>query len=91
VGYLFDGSPVPEQSVGPLFPDSTRQSFTVGASRKSGNKEFTFFYEAMKFMNRQTNTPANDYQWTNGNYHNFAHVAGLGLRFDVTGLSIRKR
>ena len=90
VGYLFDGSPVPEQSVGPLFPDSTRQSFTVGASRKAGNKEFTFFYEAMKFMNRDTNTPANDYQWTNGNYHNFAHVAGLGLRFDVTGLSIRK-
>jgi long-chain fatty acid transport protein len=90
VGYLFDGSPVPEQSVGPLFPDSTRQSFTVGASRKAGNKEFTIFYEAMKFMNRETNVPANDFQWTNGDYHNFAHVAGLGLRFDMSDFSKKK-
>ena len=91
VGYLFDGSPVPEKSVGPLFPDSTRQSFTVGASRKSGNKEFTFFYEAMKFMDRQTDVAANNYQWTNGDYHNFAHVAGLGLRFDMSDFSIKKK
>jgi long-chain fatty acid transport protein len=90
VGYLFDGSPVPEQSVGPLFPDSSRQSFTVGASRKSGNKEFTFFYEAMHFMDRQTNVAANNYQWTNGDYHNFAHVAGLALNIDLSDFSIRK-
>jgi long-chain fatty acid transport protein len=82
IGYLFDGSPVPEQSVGPLFPDSTRNSFTVGASRKARDKEFTFFYEAMKFKDRRTNIAANNYQWTNGDYHNFAHVVGLSLRFD---------
>jgi long-chain fatty acid transport protein len=90
VGYLFDGSPVPEKSVGPLFPDSTRQSFTLGGTRKVGEKELTFFYEAMKFMDRQTNVAANNYQWTNGDYHNFAHVAGLSLRFDVTGLIGKK-
>jgi long-chain fatty acid transport protein len=90
VGYLFDGSPVPEKSAGPLFPDSTRQSFTLGGTRKVGGKELTFFYEAMKFMDRQTNVAANDYQWTNGDYHNFAHVAGLSLRFDVTGLIGKK-
>ena len=91
MGYLFDGSPVPEQSVGPLFPDSTRQSFTIGGSRKSGNKELTFFYEAMKFMDRQTNVAANDYQWTNGDYHNFAHLAGLAMRFDISDLFAKKR
>jgi long-chain fatty acid transport protein len=90
LGYLFDGSPVPAPSVGPLFPDSTRQSFTVGGTHKSGNAEFTFFYEAMKFMDRQTNVAANNFQWTNGDYHNFAHVAGLSLRFDVTDLVARK-
>jgi long-chain fatty acid transport protein len=89
-GYLFDGSPVPAKSVGPLFPDSTRHSFTVGASRKSGTKEFTFFYEAMKFTDRQTDVAANNYQWTNGDYHNFAHVGGLALRFDVSDLVTRK-
>jgi long-chain fatty acid transport protein len=90
MGYLFDGSPVPEQSVGPLFPDSSRHSFTIGGSRTSGNKEFTFFYEAMKFVDRQTNVAANDYQWTNGEYHNFAHVAGLAMRFDVSEFFSRK-
>jgi long-chain fatty acid transport protein len=91
LGYLFDMSPVPPQSVGPLFPDSDRNSFTVGASRKSGNKEFTLFYEAMTFVNRVTNVPANDYQWTNGDYRNFAHVAGLGMRFDASDFTLRKK
>jgi long-chain fatty acid transport protein len=90
VGYLFDGSPVPEQSVGPLFPDATRNSFTAGASHKSESKEFTFFYDAMKFTDRHTNVAANNYQWTNGDYHNFAHVVGLALRFDAGDLLTRR-
>lgn len=91
VGYQFDLSPVVAESVGPLFPDSDRSSFTLGATRKSGNKEFTFFYEAMKFLDNQTNVPGNNYQWTNGDYHNFAHVAGLGLRFDMSDFSIKRK
>jgi long-subunit fatty acid transport protein len=80
-GYLYDYSPVVDKSVGPLFPDATRHSFTVGASRRKGNLEFTFFYEAMQFINRTTNVPANAIRFTNGDYRNFAHLAGLGLRF----------
>ena len=90
VGYLFDRSPVPDKSVGPLFPDANRHSFTVGATRKSGNKDLTIFYEAMKFVDRQTNVAANNYQWTNGDYHNFAHVFGFALRMDVSDLMKRK-
>jgi long-chain fatty acid transport protein len=90
-GYMFDMSPVPAQSVGPLFPDADRNSFTVGATRKSGNKEYTFFYEAMKFQNRVTNVAANDYQWTNGDYNNFADVFGLSLRFNVSDIAMIKK
>ncbi len=91
LGYLFDRSPVVDKSVGPLFPDANRNSITVGGSRKAGNKEFTFFYEAMKFNERLTNVAANANVFTNGNYDNFAHVAGLGLRFDVTDLVAKKK
>jgi long-subunit fatty acid transport protein len=88
---MFDYSPVPDQSVGPLFPDANRNSLTLGATQKRGNAEFTFFYEAMFFENRVTNVAANNYQYTNGDYSNFAHVFGLGLRFDATGFSIKKK
>lgn len=91
VGYMFDLSPVVPQSVGPLFPDADRNSLTVGGSQVRGNKEFTFFYEAMFFRNRVTDVPSNDYQWTNGDYNNFAHVFGLGLRFDATDFSFKKQ
>ena len=83
LGYLYDKSPVPDQSVGPLFPDANRHSFTVGASKKRGNKEFSLFYEAMKFDNRVTNVAANDGIYTNGDYHNFAHLAGASFRFNL--------
>jgi long-subunit fatty acid transport protein len=79
-GYLFDSSPVVEKSVGPLFPDSNRHSATVGMSMRAGNKEFTLFYEAMQFVNRHTNISGNDNIGTNGEYRNFAHLAGTSLR-----------
>ena len=90
IGYLFDRSPVPDQSVGPLFPDANRNSFTLGGTHKSGNKELTFFYEAMKFKNRVTNVAANNNIYTNGDYHSFAHLGGVSLRFDVTDIFTKK-
>ena len=85
-GYLRDMSPVPDQSVGPLFPDANRNSFTVGATKKRNGKDYTMFYEAMVFENRTTNVPANANQFTNGLYHNFAHLAGMALRFDMPAM-----
>lgn len=79
-GYLYDRSPVVEKSVGPLFPDSNRHSATVGFSLRSGSKEFSLFYEAMQFVNRTTNAAGNVHQFTNGDYRNFAHLAGMSLR-----------
>jgi hypothetical protein len=71
---------VPDQSVGPLFPDANRNSITFGASRRISAGELSIFYQAMFFVDRNINVPANDGQYTNGLYHNFADLAGLGLR-----------
>jgi long-chain fatty acid transport protein len=80
-GYFFDHSPVKDVSVGPLFPDSSRNNFTVGFSRVVwGNKELSFFYQAMMFIHRITDVPENNNVFTNGEYSNFAHLFGFGLR-----------
>jgi long-chain fatty acid transport protein len=81
MGYSFDHTPVPDQSVSALFPDSSRNSFTIGVSQEHGNLEFSAYYQAMFFLDRTTNVAANANQFTNGDYNNFAHLAGLGLRF----------
>jgi long-chain fatty acid transport protein len=78
-GYSFDHTPVPDKSTGPIFPDSSRNNFTVGATQRSGNMDLTLFYQAMFMIHRTTNVAANDFQFTNGLYHNFAHLAGAGI------------
>ncbi len=82
-GYFFDRSPVVDKSVGPLFPDSNRHGFSLGATKTVKNKEFTFFYEALKFVDRTTAVADNDIKYTNGDYRNFAHVLGAGMRFTL--------
>jgi len=88
-GYAFDRSPVPEKSVGPVFPDSNRHNFTAGASVQMGNKELSLFYQAMQFVNREVNHPDNVKTFTNGEYRNFAHLWGFSLRWNLGGSSIR--
>ena len=79
-GFIFDHTPLPDKSAGPLFPDSSRVSFTLGATKRLGKSEYTFFYQGMKFLDRTTNVAANNNQFTNGLYHSYAHLAGLALR-----------
>lgn len=87
-GYMFDRTPVPDKSTGPLFPDSSRHSFTAGASWRFGNKELSMFYQAMKFVNRTTDVADNSHIFTNGEYNNFAHLGGFGLRWNLGAPSI---
>jgi long-chain fatty acid transport protein len=91
LGYSFDHSPVPDQSVSALFPDSSRNSITVGVSQEHGNLEFSAYYQAMFFLDRTTNVAANANQFTNGDYNNFAHLCGLGLRFYPFGKAKEKQ
>jgi long-chain fatty acid transport protein len=84
-GYFFDYSPVVDKSVGPLFPDSNRNSLTVGASKRRKNTEFSLFYEAMWFSNRTVDVSANAIKGTNGLYDNFAHLFGFAMRLSPGG------
>ena len=45
----------------------------------------------MWFENRITNVAANDDIWTNGDYHNFAHLFGLALRFNLSDVATIKK
>jgi len=80
-GYLYDRTPVVDKSVGPLFPDSSRHKITAGLTRVMGSKELSIFYDFTQFVNRTTNVPNNDKQWTNGNYNNYAQLVGVSFRF----------
>ena len=80
-GYNYDRTPVVDKSVGPLFPDSSRHTITMGATKVVRGIDFTMFYQAMQFVNRTVNVPANNIQGTNGEYRNFAHLLGTSLRF----------
>jgi long-chain fatty acid transport protein len=81
-GYLYDYSPVVDKSVGPLFPDNSRHSVTMGMTKRVGNTELSLFYEAMKFVDRDVFVPENVVRGTNGLYHNFAHVLGMSMRIN---------
>lgn len=82
-GYSFDHSPVLDRSVGPTFPDSSRNSFSGGVSWMRKNAEVSLFYQATNFVDRTTNVEANDKVFTNGEYLNFAHLFGLGMRIHL--------
>ncbi|MEZ5400215.1 MAG: outer membrane protein transport protein [Bryobacteraceae bacterium] len=84
-GYVYDKSPVVDKSVGPLFPDANRHSFTAGMSKLVGNIELTLFYQFMQMRNRAVDVPANAHLFTNGSYNNLAHLAGASLRLHFGG------
>lgn len=87
LGYFFDHTPVKDASVGPLFPDSSRNNFTVGISHVRENMEFSFFYQAMWMMDRVTNVAANDNIFTNGEYKNFVHLTGIAIRMHLGSIT----
>lgn len=86
-GYVFDKSPVPEKSIGPLFPDTNRHSWTVGMTKSLRAVDLSMFYQFMQFVNTKTNVAANNFQYTNGEYRNFANLIGMGLHWRKGGHS----
>lgn len=84
-GYTYDRSPVPDQSKGPLFPDTSRNSFTTGLTKKHGSLDLSMYYQAMFFERVTTDVAANEAQGTNGLYKNYANLIGLGMRWRLGG------
>ena len=78
-GYFIDYTPVVDKSVGPLFPDASRHSLTVGGSKRTKSAELSLFYEAMWYQNRTVNVSANAVKGTNGLYDNFTHLFGFAM------------
>ncbi len=92
LGYVYDVSPVPDKSVGPLFPDANRHSLTMGfTNHRPSGIDLSFFYQAMFFADRVTDVAANAGQFTNGDYSNFAHLGGLAMSFNPSELFGKKK
>jgi len=87
-GWAFDGTPVPEKAVSPLWPDSTRLNFNVGASKVIWGRELSVFYQFTKFLPRTTNVAANANLFTNGDWNSTAQLLGIQLRFRKGGKSL---
>ena len=84
-GWAFDGTPVPEHAVSPLWPDSTRLNFSAGASKQMQGREFSFFYQFTKFLPRTTNVAANANVYTNGDWKSTAQTWGFQMRLHKGG------
>jgi long-chain fatty acid transport protein len=84
-GWSYDGTPVPEAAVSPLWPDSSRLNFTVGGSKQMKGRELSFFYQFTKLRRRTTNVPANANVYTNGDWNSTAMTFGFQMRFRKGG------
>ncbi len=72
-GYVFDESPQPDASVGPLLPDSDRNGFTVGYGWKH-------FDAALMYLGSDDRSTTTNRENFNGNYETEAWLLGLTYR-----------
>ncbi len=73
-GYVFDENPIPDETVGPLLPDSDRNGFTVGWGQKPGNGGFDFALMYLPFDERTTSINESNF---NGTYNTTIWLAGI--------------
>ena len=80
LGILYDPSPVPDSTLSPSSPDSTRIGLTLGASVKIRDIFFVdAFYEFLYLIPRTATGPDAPVARYNGT----AHLFGFGLRFQL--------
>ncbi|MCB1035418.1 MAG: outer membrane protein transport protein [Acidobacteria bacterium] len=75
-GYVFDESPQPDESVGPLLPDADRNAFTVGYGTAGGKVDLAFMYLASN--DRETSVNRDNF---NGKYKTDAFLVGVTFNF----------
>lgn len=81
VGYIYDQTPQPIESVGPLLPDADRNDFTAGVGYNLGRVQVDAGYMAVLFKERSTvvNGEGKNYNGFDGAYNTMANLFFLSL------------
>jgi long-chain fatty acid transport protein len=74
VGYVYDETPQPDETVSPLLPDNDRNGFTVGFGYRGAKHAFDVALMYLDFGERTTTTNVNNF---NGSYETAAYLLGL--------------
>lgn len=79
-GYVYDQTPQPDETTGPLLPDANRAGYTLGASFSPFKNVYTdLSVMALFFHERTTTTNDNNF---NGTYKTFVWIPTIGLRMN---------
>ena len=78
LGYVYDQTPQPDESVSPLLPDANRTGYSIGISAKVGKNTYLDFSNLFLFFHDRTTTTNKDN--FNGTYKTFADLAVFNLR-----------
>jgi long-chain fatty acid transport protein len=83
LGYHYDRTPVPTESVSPLLPDNNRHGFSLGGSWTSASKRFRADVGAWYLFLAARSTEGRNRDGYNGTYDNSAFTIGasFGYRF----------
>lgn len=86
LGYVYDPTPIPDDTIDTLVPDSDRHDFSIGVGWGFENFTIDFAYMAIVLKERKVNSvlntanPAAPYR-LHGTYETLAHLAGLSLTY----------
>jgi len=76
VGFVYDETPQPDETVSPLLPDANRQGYTLGWGHQGPRLSFDAALMYLVFDKRTTTTNVNNF---NGTYETDAILLGLTL------------
>jgi long-chain fatty acid transport protein len=76
VGYAYDNTPQPDETVGPELPDSDRHNYTFGIGYRVGKATFDLAYMFVDFKDRKV-----DNAIQTGTYKSEAHLVGANLTY----------
>lgn len=75
-GYVFDENPIPDETLGPLLPDSDRNGYTIGYGHKGNRVGLDLALMYLPFDERSTVVSENGF---NGSYQTTAWLLGATL------------
>ncbi|GAB4365392.1 MAG: outer membrane protein transport protein [Calditrichia bacterium] len=85
LGYIYDETPQPIESVSPLLPDDTRNDYTIGFGYKHGNFQFDAGYMFADIGERTTveNGVGKNDNGFNGTYNSNAHLFFFSIGYTI--------